>query len=60
MLAHRGLVNSDEATAGVVENSFAAIAAAHAGGMTIYRIAAVLGISQATARHALGLDRAKR
>lgn len=38
----------------------AAIAAAHAGGMTIYRIAAVLGISQATARHALGLDRAKR
>ncbi|TXK06651.1 glycerophosphodiester phosphodiesterase [Microbacterium mitrae] len=32
LLAHRGLVNSDEATAGVVENSFAAIAAAHAAG----------------------------
>lgn len=32
MLAHRGLVDSDGATAGVVENSFAAVAAAHAAG----------------------------
>lgn len=32
LLAHRGLVDSDGATAGVVENSFAAVAAAHAAG----------------------------
>lgn len=31
-LAHRGLVDSDGATAGIAENSFAAVAAAHAAG----------------------------
>lgn len=34
LLAHRGLVSNDEATAGVAENSFAAVANAHAAGAT--------------------------
>lgn len=35
VLAHRGLVTADAAAGGVVENSFAAIAAAHAAGVEI-------------------------
>lgn len=35
MLAHRGLVTADAAAHGIVENSFAAIAAAHAAGVEI-------------------------
>ncbi len=34
VLAHRGLVDADSAALGVVENSFAAVAAAHAAGAT--------------------------
>ncbi|MBN9195870.1 MAG: glycerophosphodiester phosphodiesterase, partial [Microbacterium sp.] len=34
VLAHRGLVTPDAATLGIAENSFAAVAAAHAAGAT--------------------------